>query len=194
MQLITFQDLIRRYYSGEEFVLFDTETTGLNTFHDDIVEIAGMIWQKGQEPKTFQEIIKVNLNKMSDGAWEIHKIPKEEIEAARESSDVLNDFLAFAGDRSLLAHNIRFDYEILNSNLMRSGLKPYQNDQAACSLAYAKEQSMPGRLSELAKYYKVKVTTGDLHRALYDVEVLMEVMNKMVKEHEPEEMQYSLIL
>lgn len=194
MQLISFQDLIRRYYSGEGFVLFDTETTGLNTFHDDIVEVAGMIWQKGEKPKTFQEIIKVNLNKMTEGAWEIHKIPKEEIEASREATEVLNDFIQFTEGRSLLAHNIRFDYEILNSNLIRNGLKPYQNDLAACSLAYAKEQSMPGRLVDLAAHYKLKVRKNDLHRALYDVEVLMEVMDKMVKEHEPEEMQYSLIL
>ena len=36
MQLITLQDLVRRYFSGEGFVLFDTETTGLNTYHDDV--------------------------------------------------------------------------------------------------------------------------------------------------------------
>ena len=194
MRLITFEDLVRRYYSGEEFVLFDTETTGLNTFHDDIVEIAGMTWQKDKEPESFQEIIKVNLNKMSEGAWKIHKIPKESIEAARDAQDVLADFISFADGRSLLAHNIRFDYDILNSNLIRNNSKPYQNDQAACSLAYAKEKNMPGKLSNLADHYKVNVKSNNLHRALYDVEVLMAVMDKMMKEHEPEEMQYSLIL
>jgi len=194
MQLIPFQDLVRRYHSGEGFILFDTETTGLNTFHDDIVEVAGVIWQKGLAPKAFQELMSININKMSEGAWEVHKIPKEDIEQARDPREVLKDFKEFCGNRPLIAHNIRFDFEILNSNLVKSGLTPYPNDQVACTLAYAREQSMPGRLSELADHYKVDVKQNNLHRALYDVEVLKAVLDKMMKEHETEELQYSLIL
>ena len=194
MQLIPFKDLIHRYHSGEEFVLFDTETTGLNTFHDDIIEVAGAIWQKGKTPEVFQELMSVNINKITEGAWNIHKIPKEEIEKARQPSEVLSDFVKFCGNRPLFAHNIRFDFEMLNSNLIRNGLIPYKNDQVACSLAYAREQGMPGRLSELADFYKIQVQEGSLHRALYDVQLLMGVMDKIMKEHEPAEMQYSLIL
>jgi len=194
MQLIPFKDLVRRYHSGEGFILFDTETTGLNTFHDDIIEVAGVLWQKGQPPRSFQELMSVNINKITEGAWEIHKIPKELIEQARQPSDVLKDFVSFCGNRPLLAHNIRFDFDMLNSNLIRNNLQPYPNEQVACSLAYAKEQGMPGRLSDLADFYHIQVKKGNFHRALYDVEVLMEVMNKMMKEHEPAEMQYSLIL
>jgi DNA polymerase III subunit epsilon len=194
MQIIPFQDLVRRYFSGESFVLFDTETTGLNTYHDDIVEIAGVIWQKDGEIKSFQELISVNPNKISAGAWDVHKIPKEDIEKARQPSEVLFDFVNFTQGRPLLAHNARFDFDILNSNLIRNGLKPYPNDQVACSLVYAKEQGMPGRLMDLAHRYKIKIHPGELHRALYDVEILMDVMNKIMKEHEPEELQYSLIL
>jgi DNA polymerase-3 subunit alpha (Gram-positive type) len=194
MQIIPFQDLIRRYHSGESFVIFDTETTGLNTFHDDIVEIAGVTWQKGVKPQSFQELINVNINKMSDGAWDIHKIPKEEIEKARMPADVLSDFITFSGNRSLIAHNIRFDFDILNSNLIRNGLKPYQNDQVACSLVYSKEQGKPGRLSDLADFYNIFIKQGSLHRALYDVQVLVEILNRLMKEFEPEELQYSLIL
>lgn len=194
MQLIPFKDLIRRYHSGEGFILFDTETTGLNTFHDDIIEVAGVLWQKGKPPRSFQELMSVNINKITEGAWEIHKIPQESIEQARHPSEVLKDFIRFCGNRPLLAHNIRFDFDMLNSNLIRNNLQPYRNEQVACSLAYAKEQRMPGRLADLADFYQIQVKQNNLHRALYDVEILMEVMNKMMKEHEPAEMQYSLIL
>ena len=101
MQLISFENLVRRYFSGEGFVLFDTETSGLNTYHDDIIEVGAMIWQKGVEPKTFQKIMKVNINKISEGAWAIHKIPREEIESAPEPNQVLSEFLEFCGGRSL---------------------------------------------------------------------------------------------
>lgn len=193
MRIIDFQDFIRRYYSGEGFILFDTETTGLNTFHDDIIEVAGMTLKKGESPRSFQKLMKVNINKISEAAWEVHKIPEEEILAADEPNQVLKEFVDFCEDRTLLAHNIRFDYEMLNSNLIRNGLKPYQNDHVACTYAYAKNQNMPGKLSNLARHYQVKVQDSNLHRALYDVKMLLEVAQKMLKEHEPEEMQYSLI-
>lgn len=194
MKIIPFQDFIRRYFSGEGFVLFDTETGGLNTFHDDIIEVGAITWQRGQEPKVFQELMCVNTDKIDPGAWEVHKIPKDEILAARSPKEVLSDFVKFCGDRALVAHNIKFDYDILNANLIRNNLKPYQNDQVACSLQYAKEQMKPGKLSELAKHYQVAVKGGNLHRALYDVRVLAEVLERMMKEHEPVDMQYSLIL
>lgn len=194
MKVIPFQEFVRRYFSGEGFVLFDTETGGLNTFHDDIIEVGAIIWQRGQEPRVFQELMCVNTDKIDAGAWEVHKIPKDEILAARSPKEVLSDFVKFCEGRALVAHNIKFDYDILNANLIRNNLKPYQNDQVACSLQYAKEQMKPGRLSELAKHYQVAVKGGNLHRALYDVRVLAEVLERMMKEHEPADMQYSLIL
>jgi DNA polymerase III epsilon subunit family exonuclease len=194
MEIIPFQDFIRRYYSGEDFIVFDTETTGLNTFHDDIIEIGARQWSKKGIGEHFEELIWVNPNKISPASQEIHKISAEDIECARKPEEVLNDFIKFCGDRPLVAHNIRFDYPMLNSNLVRHGLKPYQNDQAACSLIYAKEQLLPGKLEELAKHYKVKMKPDSLHRALYDVDVLIQVLNTLMKEYEPEEMQYSLVL
>ncbi len=194
MKIIAFQDFIRRFYSGEEFVVFDTETTGLNTFHDDIIEIGAQKWSKEGKLGTFSEMMWVNPNKISQGAWEVHKIPLEEIEAAKKPSEVLTAFLEFAGDRSLVAHNIRFDYPMLNSNLVRNGLKPYQNDQVACSLVYAKEHQLPGKLSNLAQHLKIETQKTALHRALYDVDVLVDVLNSFMQKNEPKEMQYSLLI
>lgn len=194
MEIIPFQDFIRRYHSGQDFIVFDTETTGLNTFHDDIIEIGARRWNKKGTSETFEELMWVNPNKITPASQEIHKIPAEEIILARQPELVLGDFIKFCGDRPLVAHNIRFDFPMLNSNLVKNGLKPYQNDQVACSLVYAKEQLLPGRLEELAKHYKVKLESGSLHRALYDVDVLIQVLNRLMKEYEPEEMQYSLVL
>ncbi|MDH5596465.1 MAG: 3'-5' exonuclease [Candidatus Peregrinibacteria bacterium] len=194
MDIIAFQDFIRRFHSGEDFILFDTETTGLNTFHDDIIEIGATRWNKSGAQESFEELIWVNPNKITQGAWEVHKIPMDEIEAARQPEEVLKDFVEFAGDRPLVAHNIKFDFPMLNSNLVRSGLRPYQNDQVACSLIYAKEQQLPGKLSALAEYYGVETENGALHRALYDVGILAKVLEALLKEYEPEEMQYSLVI
>lgn len=193
MKIIQFEDFIRRYYSGGEFILFDTETTGLNTFHDDILEVAAYIWDKNGLKESFDEIIHVNPNKISPEAWKVHQIPRDQIELARKPQEVFKDFVSFCKDRPLVAHNIKFDFPMLNSNLVRSGFTPYQNEEVACSLIYAKDKQMPGKLSELAKHYGIQVEANSLHRALYDVEVLGQVLKKMMKEHEPEQMQYSLV-
>lgn len=194
MKIIPFQDFVRRFHSGEEFVVFDTETTGLNTYHDDIVEIGAMTWKKDGQLDSFQELIWTNPNKMTAGAQAIHGISNADVENARKPEEVFNDFIEFCGDKALVAHNIRFDFPMLNSNLIRSGMRPYQNDDVACSLVYAKEQLLPGKLRDLATHYQVDIKSDNLHRALYDVEVLMEVLNKIMKENEPDELQYSLIL
>lgn len=194
MEIIPFQDFIRRFYSGEDFIVFDTETTGLNTFHDDIIEIGARKWNKRGPGESFGELIWVNPNKMTQAASEIHKIPMGEIEQARKPEEVLSDFVKFCGNRPMVAHNIKFDFPMLNSNLVRSGLKPYQNEQVACSLIYAKEQMLPGKLDELAQHYKIETQADSLHRALYDVDILIEVLKTLMKDNEPEEMQYSLVL
>lgn len=194
MKIIPFEDFIRRYYSGEEFILFDTETTGLNTFHDDIIEVGAVRWSKDGIMDSFEELMWVNPNKITEAAWQIHKIPLSEIESARKSDEVLHEFVAFCGDRALVAHNIRFDLPMLNSNLVRTGLRPYQNDEVACSLMYAKDLLLPGKLSELAEHLRVKTEGDSLHRALYDVNVLAQVLDALMKKNEPEEMQYSLVL
>jgi len=194
MKIIPFQDFIRRYYSGEEFILFDTETTGLNTFHDDIIEVGAVKWNKNGSTESFEELMWVNPNKITDAAWQIHKIPKDQIAAAKQPNEVLSEFVNFCGNRVLVAHNIRFDFPMLNSNLVRTGLKPYQNDEVACSFVYAKGQLLPGKLSELAKHLKVDTASDSLHRALYDVEILAQVLEALMKKNEPEEMQYSIVL
>jgi DNA polymerase III epsilon subunit family exonuclease len=194
MKIIPFQDFVRRYHSGEEFVIFDTETTGLNTYHDDIIEIAGVIWKKGSDVKTFEELIWVNPNKIEGEAQAIHKITAKDVENARQPKFVFSDFIEFCDNRTLVAHNAKFDFDILNSNLIKSGLVPYQNEEVFCSLVYAREQLLPARLTELAQYYQIYFQDKSMHRAMYDVKVLMGILDKVMKANEPEDLQYSLIL
>ncbi len=194
MQFVSFQDLIRRYYSGESFVIFDTETTGLNTYHDEIVEIAGAIWELREEPQIFHELLRVNPHRISPGAQAVHQIPLAEIQAARPAPEVLRDFVEFCGRRTLIAHNAKFDFDMLNYNLIRHGFTPYPADQVVCTYRYSQEQKLPGKLENLATHYKVDLQTIRLHRASGDVAVLTQILNTMMKQYEPKEMQYSLIL
>ncbi|MBM3229946.1 3'-5' exonuclease [Candidatus Parvarchaeota archaeon] len=193
MNLLSLPELLRHYYSGGPLVMFDVETNGLNTFHDEIVEIAALVLDKNGEQERFEEVLYLHPNKINAEAWKVHKIPPEVLEKARKPQAVLSDFIAFCKDRSLVAHNIKFDFPILNANLIRHGLRPYQNEKVACTFMYSKDFNLPGKLSELAKHYGLHPAASSLHRAMADVELLSAVMQAMLKEHEPGQMQYSLV-
>jgi len=49
-------------------------------------------------------------------------------------------------------------------------------------------------LSNLAQHLKIETQKTALHRALYDVDVLVDVLNSFMQKNEPKEMQYSLLI
>jgi DNA helicase-2/ATP-dependent DNA helicase PcrA len=118
------QKRIQNYYdviTTGRIVVFDTETTGLDTENDDIIQIAAVEIVKGRSGKSFECYFATD--KDLSPTQTIHNISNEHLEQkATNKKEGLNAFLDFIADDALLAHNIRYDYSILNSNLLRVGL------------------------------------------------------------------------
>jgi DNA helicase-2/ATP-dependent DNA helicase PcrA len=118
------QKRIQNYYdviTTGRIVVFDTETTGLDTENDDIIQIAAVEIVKGKPGKSFECYFATD--KDLSPTQTIHNISNEHLEQkATNKKEGLNAFLDFIADDALLAHNIRYDYSILNSNLLRVGL------------------------------------------------------------------------
>ncbi len=118
------QKRIQNYYdvvANGRIVVFDTETTGLDTENDDIIQIAAVEIVKGKPGKSFECYFATD--KDLSPTQTIHNISNEHLEQkATNKKEGLNAFLDFIADDALLAHNIRYDYSILNSNLLRVGL------------------------------------------------------------------------
>ena len=114
-----------RAYNEEEIVVFDTETTGLNVFQDDIIEIAAIRIKGGEvvgEPlDLYIETDKPILPMLGDKENPMYAIYHEKMSAGelRSPSDALQRFLAYAGTSPILAHNANYDYNILDNNLQR---------------------------------------------------------------------------
>lgn len=108
-----------RYYP-DEFVIFDTETTGLDVNNDDIVEIAAIRIKEGciiDELDIMLETtrsIPVELNGEPNPL--IEEYPKREKVGKKAG---LTDFLSWVGNVPVLAHNAKFDFQILDANLKR---------------------------------------------------------------------------
>ena len=108
-------------YLGE-IVLFDTETTGLNIYEDDIVQIAALKIRNGNITDSFSIILETD----KEIPLYLGKLPnplvKEYKKATRKykRSEGLKLFLSFIGKNNILvAHNANFDYHILDNNLKR---------------------------------------------------------------------------
>ena len=114
-----------RAYNEEEIVVFDTETTGLNVFQDDIIEIAAIRIKGGEvvgEPlDLYIETDKPILPMLGDKENPMYAIYHEKMSAGelRSPSDALQRFLAYVGTSPILAHNANYDYNILDNNLQR---------------------------------------------------------------------------
>ncbi|MCR4852937.1 MAG: UvrD-helicase domain-containing protein [Prevotella sp.] len=111
-------------YDEGDIVVFDTETTGLNVFDDDIVQIAAVRLSKG---KLVGEPFNVFLQTNRPIPPMLGDIPNPILEAYAEHEPLapaegLKRFLDYAKGATLLAHNASFDMHILDNNLRRQGM------------------------------------------------------------------------
>jgi len=103
------------------FVIFDTETTGLQPFKGDkIISLAGVIVEKGaiKEDAVFDTLINP-LRPIPPLSTDITGITGSMVSGAPTLLQVLPEFLDFIGNRILVAHCAPFDLAFLNIELGR---------------------------------------------------------------------------
>lgn len=109
--------------ANSEIVVFDTETTGLDVFADDIVQIAAVRLRGGKiTGERFDVFIQSERPLPKFLGNGVHN-PLASVYPAAEklaSDEAFRRFAEFVGDRAVLCgHNIDFDLAILERNLLR---------------------------------------------------------------------------
>lgn len=107
-------------YNNTRVIIFDTESTGLNTDEDDIIQIAAIEVINGKINSEFE--VYINTNKDLTESEKVHHISKEFlIEHGVNAKEGLKMFVEFINksNTSLIAHNLSYDYEILKLNLKK---------------------------------------------------------------------------
>ncbi len=109
-------------YEEQEIVVFDTETTGLDVYQDDIIQIAAVKLRRGtivegsalslyiQTDKTIPPLLGDIVNPI---------LAEREHHTLLSHEEALSLFLDYIGSDVLLAHNADYDYTILDNNLRR---------------------------------------------------------------------------
>ena len=95
-----------------EFVVFDTETTGLSPSKDRIVELSAIRFVDGVPVEIFETFINPE-REISPETTAINHITNDMVADAPTISEVLPSFEAFVGKSPLVAHNLEFDIKFL---------------------------------------------------------------------------------
>lgn len=116
-----FEMLLRALERGQ-VVVFDVETTGLDTARDEIIQLAAIkINLQGEVQDRLMHYVQASCPVGDSEA--VHHISDSKLAAeGMESGAALQKFLDFAKDCVIVGHNVVFDLSILSSQLQRLDL------------------------------------------------------------------------
>lgn len=102
-----------------EYVVFDTETTGLDPKRDEILSIGAVKVKENKilTSQTFEIYIK-NSQDISAKSIEIHGIRACDLEDARDAEEAIKEFLHFIGSRTLVGYYLEFDVSMIDKYLV----------------------------------------------------------------------------
>ena len=96
----------------DAFVAVDLETTGLNQYEDDIIEIGAALFRDGEVVDTFGTLVNPGRN-VPERITAITGIHTDDLIGAPRIHEVLGDLRAFIGDRPVVGHRVGFDLGFL---------------------------------------------------------------------------------
>jgi len=163
-----------------EFVIFDTETTGLDPSSGDrIVELAALKFKGLERISEFQAL--VNPGKpVSEAAFAVNKISAEMLKDASQPEEVIPKFIDFIRGSCLSSYNAGFDLEFLNNEFKILEL-PQLKDILIIDVLKMAKRLMPG-LERYALWFvadTLGIKTKQQHRAFSDVELTLAVFNRL---------------
>jgi len=159
-------------------VLFDTETTGLNSDGDDrVIEIAALeLANDLPTGQHFHALIDPGRD-IPEEAVRIHGITRDKLAGKPGFADIADAMLAFFGDGKLVAHNAAFDFGFIDAELRRVARPPLDAARMVDTLALAKARfpGMPNSLDALCRRFGIDLTERSTHNALLDCRLLAQV-------------------
>ena len=161
-------------------IAFDTETTGLEWDKDDrIIELGAVeLINHVATGNTFQTYINPG-RAVSEATIRITGITDADLvdKPSFEDPSIVDAFLEFVGDSTLVAHNAKFDRGFLNMELQRCGKDPIPEERWVDTVMIARKKfpGAPASLDALCKRFDVNAEARTYHGALLDSLLLAEV-------------------
>ncbi len=162
-------------------IILDTETTGLEHKQGHkIIEIGCVeMINRRKTDNNYHQYINPE-REIDDGAIEVHGITNEALADKPKFRDIAQEFIDYIRGAELVIHNAPFDVGFINAELSAMGRQWGQVEDYCTvvdTLTKAREMH-PGQknsLDALCKRYEVDNSQRDLHGALLDARILLDV-------------------
>ncbi len=174
----------------DKFVLFDTETTGLEYSRCEIIEFSALVLENrgGEvvETRRYDELITLTPgNFVPPEIVKLTGITNEDIaEKGIAKAQVCADIgEMFSGNTLLLAYNAHFDLSFLYYLLLRHGDPTIlRRDKLDLLTVYKDRRAYPHKLCNAIEAYSLAGQVVNSHRAIDDVVATAAVMEAMCRE------------
>lgn len=115
-----FAPVVSAFTSGR-IVIFDCETTGINPFQDDIIEIGAYVLESGKVVDHFHRYL--SSTKPVGESYHVHKISDQYLaEHGCDPQSVLTEFCQLIAGATLVGHNVSFDLRMVEASCKRYNL------------------------------------------------------------------------
>lgn len=163
-----------------DYTIVDIETTGLDPYFEEIIEIAAIRIRNNKVTETFQSFIKPE-DEIDEFITELTGITNDMVKDAPEIESVLPRFLDFLADDVIVGHNIHFDVNFIYDFSMKILDSPVSNDVVDTLRLSRRLFTHLGnhRLNTLAEHFDL---ASPNHRALADCLTAFELY-KIISNH-----------
>ena len=169
---------------SERLIVLDTETTGLHPKDDRIIEIAAMLVDdRGMTLDTYHQYINPE-RAISEAAARVHNITDDKVKDEPVFAEIIEAFISFIKDATLVIHNAPFDVRFMNAEFLRA--KNAGRIESLCKdvidtlpLARKMFPGMPNSLDALCQRYGIDKSSRIYHGALIDTALLAKVYQAM---------------
>ncbi len=167
------------------FVIFDTETTGLNTKEDRILSIGAISAMANTMDVADSLEVYLKQTAFNSQTVEIHGILKEGSIIKIEEKEALIQFLNYIKDAILVAHHAAFDIMMINQCLRRQNLPKLKNKVLDTGILFKKLDQCVSKnklysLDELCSVFNIK--KHDRHTASGDAYITGIIFLKIIGE------------
>lgn len=141
-QFTTYESTAERMYQDEydknDFEIYTTDkipcdgvvvhvdTTGLDCYKDSILKISAIKFKDFSVIDSFEKLVKFD-GYISEKSKSIHHIEESDLVNAPHIAFVLNDFIEFLGDNTIICHT-DFDMRFINQALFENGFQELENE------------------------------------------------------------------
>jgi DNA polymerase III subunit epsilon len=164
-------------------IIFDTETTGLDSREDRVIELGGVeLVNRFPTGRTFHKYINPQGRPVHPDAQAVHGISAADLLGKPTFTEIAEEFLAFIDGAKLVAHNAAFDIGFLDLEFGRLGHPAVDPGRVVDTLALARRKHPmgPNSLDALCRRYGIDNGHRTKHGALLDSELLAEVYIELI--------------